>query len=567
MTEYEFMRVIRLLEQTRMAYAHRIAIAEPDPTWQILVHLLRGHLRGQLVTMSSLATIDGFPKTTAMRRIHHLIEEGYIVRTPRSKTGKSYGLQPDQRLLDGFIDYANDVKSLLARTVGARSDDDDVDSYYFGGTNPTGRLAPPQALTEMLTRTTLSIRFLVHHDNYFEAMRNVWSDFRTNLASRANFKMLHLPYLRSALVENGQQQRSAHDVVVLNMPWLGEAVAKDLIRPLDELLKQTQIDPGSFNSLVWQSGRWRGRQYGIPLYCTVEVFAVRKDLASEAGIRGPQTFDETVDAAKRLNKPSVGRYGILWNAGAGGPIASSFMHMMGCCGQSVLNVPRNPVSYAADCLAGEQLRPCIDGEAGREVLDYMHRLVEFSPPDILSTDSDMGVEGFLSGRAAMIYCWTMRATRFEYEMKSVVRNQVAYLQPPRGSKGKSVSSFGGFLLAIPTNLDEDRARLAIQAVSWMSSPQGMGPTVRNGFPVAPAFSVSADPEAMAGSPIISAVDTLAKKGCLQVWQRPAVPEFNALETVLGLEIHRALRGECSDANALRAAQDAVDRIMRKAGHY
>jgi multiple sugar transport system substrate-binding protein len=99
---------------------------------------------------------------------------------------------------------------------------------------------------------------------------------------------------------------------------------------------------------------------------------------------------------------------------------------------------------------------------------------------------------------------------------------------------------------IPSNLSEDRIERAFEAIAWMTSPEAMKANVRNGFPVAPRFGVSADPEAAATSPIISVVDRLAKRNLLKAWPRPPVPEYLSLEAILGEEIHRALRGEVSD---------------------
>lgn len=568
MNDYELLRIIRLVEAVGSSFEDKIPFADPDPTWHIVLTLMKGHIRGQVVTISALATIKGVSRTTAMRKIHHLVEQGYIVRSARTKTLKSFELHPDKRLIDYFLTYARDVKSVLAKVFAGNQGDDDVDEHYFGGTNFASTVLPPKTLFDHQRHGQGKLRFLLHQDNYFEAMRNLWTDIRINLSSRKHFRLLHLPQLRRALFENRELEQSAFDLVVLNMPWLGEAVAKDVIRPLDDLLKnQSAIDAEEFDRLVWQSGRWGNKQYGIPLYCTVEVLAIRRDLLMEEGVVAPQTMEQTLDVARRLNQPAVGRYGILWNAAVGAPLASTFMNMLGSCGSSILNVPRTRLSFAADALSGEQLRPVIDSDSGREVMDYMHRLMEYSPPEILTVDSDAGIEGFMTGRSAMIYCWTMRAARFEYDIKSVVKRRVQYLPPPRGSQGVTVSSLGGFLLAIPTNLEDHRAMLAMKAISWMASPEALGRTVRNGFPIAPGFSVSADPEAAAGSTITSAVDALAKQGILQLWQRPAVPEFGSLETVLGTTVHRALSGEITDDQALADAQNAIDRIMRNAGHY
>ena len=148
-----------------------------------------------------------------------------------------------------------------------------------------------------------------------------------------------------------------------------------------------------------------------------------------------------------------------------------------------------------------------------------------------------------------------------------VKRKVNYLPQPRGPGGASNNPIGGFLLCIPANLPEERIELAFEAIAWMTSPEAMKANVQNGFPVAPRFSVSADPEAAATSPIVSIVDRLAKRNMLKAWPRPPVPEYLSLEAILGEEIHCALRGEASDRAALKAAQAKADKVMRAAGYY
>jgi multiple sugar transport system substrate-binding protein len=200
-------------------------------------------------------------------------------------------------------------------------------------------------------------------------------------------------------------------------------------------------------------------------------------------------------------------------------------------------------------------------------LDYLHKLKEFSPPDILEMDWDRRTTSFLSGQTALAYCWTVRAARFETDVSSAVKKKVRYLPQPRPPGGASNNPMGGFLLCIPSNLPPERVDLAFEAIAWMTSPEAMKANVQNGFPVAPRFSVAADPEAAATSPIVSVVDRLAKQNLLKGWPRPPVPEYLALESILGDEIHKALRGEASDRQALTKAQARADRVMRDAGYY
>ena len=201
------------------------------------------------------------------------------------------------------------------------------------------------------------------------------------------------------------------------------------------------------------------------------------------------------------------------------------------------------------------------------MLDYMRRLMEISPPDILQMDWDRRVSAFLNGEVAMGYCWSMRASRFESDVRSVVKRRTRFIPQPKATFGASNNPIGGFLLAVPSNVPEERAELAFEAISWMTSPEAMKKHATNGLPVAPRFSVAADPEVAAISPIVRFVDGLMERGILCTWQRPPVPEYRQIEFVLGNRIHSALSGELSVNEALALAQTEVDQIMRRAGRY
>jgi multiple sugar transport system substrate-binding protein len=186
---------------------------------------------------------------------------------------------------------------------------------------------------------------------------------------------------------------------------------------------------------------------------------------------------------------------------------------------------------------------------------------------VLTMDWNRALECFMTGHAGMIYCWTMRASRFEYDFHSVVKRKVEYHPHPHGPGGASYGPVGGFLLSIPSRLSEDRARIAFEAISWMASPSAMKEHVKNGIPVAPGFSVTADAETSATTSIIRMVDRLARQNRLQTWQRPPIPEYRQVESILGEHIFAALSGETTDQLALELCQNEIDSVMRSAGYY
>lgn len=565
MTDYELLRIISFLERVRSPFDENLSAAKPDFAWNAVLFLIKSHIRGDLVTMSSLALTSKIPFPSAMRRIHEMIKDGNIEKTAKKGCSKSFVLKPSAELKQNFVTYALEIKMLLAEIVGLGSDADHAEDYYFGGGHLAQKLLPPRPpKQDGLGR---DLRFLLHDDNYFNSMCNLWSDFRSKLLPRRNFHMHALQELHAEISRNARLPSSEYDIIAVNIPWVGEAVSKGMVRPLDDLIELGGINPLDFQSNVWATGRWDSKQYGIPIYCTIETLAVRKDLFEQRKLSAPSSFDKVLAAAKELHQPHRGMSGIVWNAARGMPIAHSFMFFLGCCKASVIDLPTSRIGFDASKMKGEMYRPNVLSEAGHQTLDYMHRLLAFSPPDVLTMDWNRALDHFMTGNAAMIYCWTMRASRFEYDFHSVVKRKVEYHSHPHGPGGASYGPVGGFLLMIPSRLSEDRARVAFEAISWMASPAAMKEHVKNGIPVAPGFSVTADSEAAATTSIIRMVDRLARQNRLQTWQRPPIPEYRQVERILGERIFAALSGETTDEVALEQCQNEIDSVMRSAGYY
>ena len=299
MTEYELLRIITFLERIRAPYDKLLKAAEPDPNWNIILYLMKHHLRGENVTMSSLASAADVPFASAMRRIHKLIEKGDIQLRQKGATGKSHYLEPSRKLAISFVEYGAKVKGLLADTFGLKTGSVDAEDYYFGGSYFAGQIIPPLEIMKKKEAGT-DLRFLLHDDNYFSSMRDMWSDFRSKLSARKNFIHLGLGQLREEVFVNAKRKESQFDVIAVNMPWLGESVANGVAQPLTEFLKSSSINPLDFHPNIWATGNWNKTQYGVPIYCTIEALALRKDLFEEHGLNQPTNFEKVIDFSRTI---------------------------------------------------------------------------------------------------------------------------------------------------------------------------------------------------------------------------------------------------------------------------
>ena len=432
MTEHELLRIIAFLERVRLPFQELVPIAEEDATWNMLLYLVRSHLSGTPVAISTLASVAKVPHATAMRRIHALIERGDIVTRTASDTGKRFQLLPSEALLDSFIHYARKIKSLLAETFGLRPKTDSDEDFYFGGSYFAAQIIPPPRLIESLFRGKREIKFLLNDDNYFLSMRNMWADFRNNMASRTEFRSaqaapaprtpdrefaaggLRIRHRRvqRALARRGGEEESGDPA---GFPYPGR---RDLA--------------ARFPSLGLVDGDLARAAVRDP-----DLLHHRTARRAQRSLRkGPARLSQHLreDDRRRPAFPCAGQGAlrIAWNGGRGMPIASTFMFLMGCCGELILRIPKSSLVMSVDEARGEQLRPQIQSEAGLRVLDYLHKLRDVSPPDILEMDWDRRTTSFLSGQTALAYCWTVRAARFETDVSSAVKRRVSYLPQPRG---------------------------------------------------------------------------------------------------------------------------------------
>jgi len=560
MNDQEMLRVIDFIQQTRDPLHELMKLSDDDPMWNIIAFLMKNEILGLPVKVASLVQVTGVPYTTSRRLVSRLVADGHIVRTPRTKSGKTYDLHPSKELADSFSKYAVAIKSLIAHTLGMRPTKETEDDYYFGGTPSLSQTMLPRNLFQKQYTENLELRFLLCDDNYFMAMRNMWADLRCNLASRRNFDLLPQQELYEKAADNARRAVSEYDVITIDMAWLGEFAEKGYIRPVGDLQNEG-VNPRGFDPIIWSTGLWEGVEYGVPIYCTAQLLATRRDLFSEKGIQAPGSFDEVIAAGRAFHEPAKGRYGIVWDAARGMPVAQSFMFFMGASGSPVISLPRGRTGYVTQGIDPGELSPMIESDAGRATLDYMHRLIDISPYDILDKAWDEALGVFLSGKSAMAYCETMRASRLDGDAHSVVRRKVQYVPQPSGLGASRVTPIGGYLLMIPSNLPEDRVKLAAEAISWMTSHDAMRAHVTNGFPIAPRFSVSSDPETVVVSPLVRVVEKIARRHLLQTWQRPPIPEYTAIEGVLGDEIHAALTRQKSDTAALHDAANRIARIL------
>jgi len=567
MTREELLRILDFVDTTRGLTEKRVNFAMVDPRWNLISFAVRRHYESKLITTTSMALAADVPYGTALRRMNELIEEGLLLKRERSKTGKSFSIHPSKKLIHDFESFALQLKSHVGNTFGFSSEESGIGDFYFGGSYMTSRILSYPSVMKQGIGYDQVLRILTSSDPTFKTL----SDFSKNLneLSGGRLDIINLPFdeLHDEITRNATSATSDYDIIAVDLPWLGELVDQKMILPLTDIIQRERYQFSDFHNTAWHGSAYNGDQYALPIQPTAELLFYRKDLFDHAGMAPPQTIDDVLFSAKTLHKSHAGLSGIVMNYGPGTPVAHTFIQTMADFGQPIINLPRIGNDFGVDNLEGEHFRPLIDSEAGYQAAEFMIELLNYAHPASVGCTWDQRIQIFSAGQAAMTYGWSIRASAFELNENSPAHGKVDYVPHPHGPGVKAVSPTGGFSLALPANLSKDRIQKAWKMMEYLTRPELMKWYVQNGNLSSPRYSTSADPEVRAMSNIIERVDAMEKKGQLQLWPRPPIPEFNEIVRILGEEIHLLIRADATIASALKAAQKRVDRLMRERGRY
>lgn len=562
-TSPELERVVQFLFDLSVELDSTIDPNTPNPHLNMILHLLRNHAEGRMVSPSAMVSAAGVPYATATRKLAEIQEAGLVERRPRTRSGKSFSLHPSPGLLDSFNQMADRIDRLIRSSFGGLETGSDTEDYYFGGSYQPGQatIAPPSALPQPL-KLPGGLRILVHGDPTFMVMEGLKRQFEQIVGTDIHQRAFSIDRLYEEALRNAERPKSRYDLIAVDLPWVGEFADRGVIRPLDEVMDVSRLDPADFHTAGWRAAHWGGRPYGVPSQTTPELMFYRKDLFAAEGLEPPTTTAAVIAAARHFHNPRRGRYGVAWNAARGTALGHTFMMTCAAFGQPIIDIPEIAGGYDADRLAGQTFRPMLDTDRAHAAADYLMELLKFSPPDILSMSWFERVRPYGAGHVAMAYGYTLLAPYFELDEGCPAHGNTGYLPHPHGPEGAPIAPVGGYVLCIPSNLAEERLDDAVEALVAFTSPGAQKLYAQNGSRTAPRYSVGADPEVRRLSPIFELVDQMSWRDELQFWPRPPIPQISDIIRLCGLELHDMLRGIVTPREALARVQARAEEILR-----
>jgi ABC-type sugar transport system, periplasmic component len=242
-----------------------------------------------------------------------------------------------------------------------------------------------------------------------------------------------------------EQLAKQYDLLIIDHPWSGCAVATKCVLPLDEYLPTGFLDDQAKNSVggSHSSYYYGGHQWALAIDAATPATSYRSDLFEKNSSKVPDTWDELLEFAKtgRVLVPGI-------------PVDTLMAFYMFC----LANGQEPFLSKSS----------VIDLQTGLSALGNMKRLWSLCDKIIYRsnpiTTAEMMTKTDDYWYCPFAYCYS------NYSRKGYVNNVLTYKDLPLfGTYGRLRSTIGGTGIAISANCTHKET--AIQFVQWITSEE------------------------------------------------------------------------------------------------
>ena len=434
-------------------------------------------------------------------------------------------------------------------------------------------------------------------------MRSAWKAAACAVALAGSAAYAHAESLTIATVNNGDMLRmqqltddftKANPDIQLNWVTLEENALRDKVTQ-DIATKAGQFDIltiGTYEVPIWAKRGWlapldfgkdydvddllppiraglsyNDKLYAAPFYGESSFVMYRKDLLAKAGLTMPEqpTWDFVEEAAKKMNDPANGVYGVCARGKAGW-------------GENMALIDSMANSFGARWF-DENWKPQFDQPEWKATLTYYVNLVKnYGPPGAPTNGFQENLTLFNQGKCGIWIDATSAGSFVVDPKQSTVSDKVGFTVAPNAGKGKNGNWLWAWSLAIPASSKKiDAAQkflawatskqyldLVAKTNGWSNVPPGTRTSLykNDNYLQAAPFAKITLASIMSADPNHPTVQPVPYVGV----QFVAIPEFQGLGTNVGQQFSSALAGTVSIDDALATSQESVTRVMTKAGY-
>jgi multiple sugar transport system substrate-binding protein len=322
------------------------------------------------------------------------------------------------------------------------------------------------------------------------------------------------------------------DVSLIGTTWMGEFAKTGGLAPTPEGL----VNPDDFFSGPWESTVVEDTSYGVPWYVETRALYYRTDMAEQAGLEPPTSWDELKAFAKGLQEQGGAQYGIYLQPGQTGAW-QTFM----------------PFAWQNGAELTDGTEYTIDSPETVEALEFYKSFFEEGLSQDAPLDPGALEQGFVDGTIGSFISGPWHIGLVRGVGGPAIDDMFDVVPLPAKDGGIGTSFVGGGNLAVFE--DSDNAEAAWKFVQFLTQPETQQLWYET---ISDLPSVQS---AWEGGPLTD--DPLVAVFGEQLGETeapPAVPTWEQVAASIDSDIEQAVRGQMNPADAVADMQQQAESI-------
>jgi len=349
----------------------------------------------------------------------------------------------------------------------------------------------------------------------------------------------------------------SYDLLAIDNNWMVEFFDGGFLAPLADIDPAFRIDPqiNTFGGTIYWNDKLHsfdpaaGKLMGVPVNGNVEVFYYRKDLYDQHRLRVPETWDQALDNATKLNDGSK-VYGFVHRDDRESALADFVNYLFSFGGDLFANASTGDYSVV------------FNSPAARAALEFYLKLGKAGGyPTAGSVSQGNMIQLMATGKAAQAVGIVGAWAQLEDPAKSAVVGKFETALIPRGPNGKHSSRAGHWIGAIARNVPRERQQAALGFLSWFQTLDHQIAYTRYG-----AVPVRADMGSteIARDPNFRFLKAQAENSKVAKMYA-VVPEAAQINSKLSLRLNECVIGKASVVDTLNQGAGDIFELMTRAG--
>ncbi len=396
-------------------------------------------------------------------------------------------------------------------------------------------------------------------DPWLPAFQTMMTEFENLSGATVTFENYSYDDTYSKEILLGQQKSSDVDIIMYDLPWVGQFSETNFVEPLDERIAaadQELMMYDDFYKVMRDGAVWNEEIIGIPFAPYFVMNITNDEILDQANVSVPETIEEFKETCHAVTE-ATGLAGTAINNQSGTPVGQAYFDW-------IYNMGGRPFASMHPDSAGDyyaDMTPQFSSDESKATVQMFKDLVDCQPTGALNIAWQERYSSFATGQAAMISPWNYDVPPLDDPAQSAVGGKFSVHPVPTAAGVELNTPVGGWLLGM--NTYSEQKDLAWDFIQWFSSPAVNGAFMNEGG-FASRYSVSDNTDLQQKYPWLAVqagiVDTAFPAF------RPQVPEAFEIMSGLGDEIGAFLNDEKTLDEAMADADAKIGDLLKTAGY-